>query len=237
MLFEYWLKLQEPFIIPRKYKLTSEDLSKISYEFLPLHISKDNDKYTCKINFAYFNDNSYKTPCYFIEKAKLRLYLLELPLNVNYMLGTNPDFYTFSGKVALTANTLWQNSLNYEAYQIIWIYSLAKQLLDNFGDTNIRTDDKDSTKLMIRNLINQVMFYANDNKIELPQHTKQGKLILPKGLMFQKSYTSNYIKTPFDLISVLFLEMTYIKANYQLCVIDNEVEKSFMENLYESVQL
>lgn len=219
-IFNYWLNLHN-----KTYYFT--------YEFLPFIIKKaldqeNKDKITIQINYTEYTNTDTRSlsNSYFIEKDALANIFLKIHEQI---------YFTFNncctGKLQLTANTLWHNRFNFEKYNMIWLFSLIKQLIDNFSDTIL---PKDALKLL-QYLNNSIIEFSDNEKISLPKHTKQGSLILPKGILFCKDFNSPTINNVFDLLLLIFNEKQSINSRFQLCAIRDKIEEENICRFYNDM--
>lgn len=231
----YWIKIQKSFSEPFKARVDSCYKKNVSHDFLPIVIRNKGDKFNFCINYndyLYFDEKNIPInqfhSCYFIEKIKLKMFFLEMPIDYKHTHDTSCSYYSFTERVETSANSLWLYHTDNIQYNFMWLYLLTKQLYENFDNTIF----KDTNSKLIKRLLEDEIDYANQNNIELPIYSKQGSLILPKGCMFQSNLIFKNIEV--DIINILYFEMQYIKANYQLCVFNDLVAKKAMEEFYKN---
>lgn len=232
---EYWIGLQnitKP--TQNKIPLAYEDTHQVLYDFLPIFCFPTSNGLDFKINRKIYYidkynyksnenkiDDQYPIYCTFVSKPAFKNAVDSLTRSPEYF---NIVGYNSTDRMDITASYLWFSRKDLYHYNTIWLYVLSKQIHDNIKKTRLTiAPNINDIVECLDFLLSKIIEFANSEGIELPEYSKKGSLILPKGILFNPTYQlRKEIDYIYDLIDLLFFEMLSIKSEYFMIVFDGE---------------
>lgn len=244
-ILKYWISIQQitrP--TPNKHPFEWEDTHQTLYDFIPIystevkniegnaiHFLLDNEIYRIDNNNNLNEDKEngeiikdiYPIYCTFISKPAFKRAVEYALYSSRYF---SIDYFNLTDRVDLTASYLWFARKSLNKYNIIWLYTLCKQISQNIDKTILKDHiSKVSIIEILQKLQEDIIICSEANNIELPEYSNKGSLVLPKGLLFNNSYkSSNIIQSEYDVINLLMHEMMSIKSSHYIVVFRGEAE-------------
>jgi len=229
----FW-KLQKSVIVQGT---SSYEYNKLYTDFLHLHIAIRNKNHSisflkrdCDIDRESYPDFLW------IEKHQLLDYYA-------YVLSDNNSYptwlkkYNISNTIDYSAKYLYGSCDNFNHYYLKWLYLVLLQISKNYKRTYFSSlPNTGSIENYVNDLLTEV---SNASTISSNEDTPTNKSfktwLIPAGVLYKTSIPIRLIGDTESIVLSLYDEITYIRANYQMCKV---YEYDFdTEEMFSRVQL